>query len=34
MIDKFKVILLTSERFPSKEITDQTYCVRVVIKGS
>lgn len=31
---KFKLIILTAERFPAKEITDNTYCVRVLVKGS
>ena len=31
--EKFKFIILTSERFPAKEITDATYCVRVAVKG-
>ena len=31
--DKFKFIILTSERFPAKEVTDQCYCVRVAVKG-
>ena len=32
-IAKFRLILLTAERFPTKEITDRTYNVRVVLKG-
>ena len=31
--EKFKFILLTSERFPAKEMTDLCYCVRVAVKG-
>ena len=33
-IEKFKFIILTSERFPAKDVLDQTYIIRVLVKGS
>ena len=33
-IEKFKFIILTSERFPAKDMLDQTYIIRVLVKGS
>ncbi len=32
-VAKFKFVILTSERFPAKAITEATYVVRVVVKG-